>query len=320
MNLAYLEYFNAAARDGSFARAAKRLFVAPQTVSTAVAALEREWGFSLFERKPSGIELTEQGAAMLEETVAVLHGVQALQEHARHMRDAAARTVTFAYASASLPDEGGLLSFADLEAFRALYPNIAVNTFELTSDACIDAVVDRRADAAFAAVESVPADIESAYVSPGSFLVGVSRDNPLSLREELSFADLKNTLIFAPPDLNLTYTRIVERCRAYGFEPQFSTIPFSIDNARNFIRENLGVSFTPKFFAEDIRFCEDLNATVLPLVAQDDFTLPLRLVWRKDAESTACAHMRDFMLERIGSAARKAQTPEQASRTPSSAR
>lgn len=319
MNLAYLEYFEAAARDGGFARAAKRLFVAPQTVSTAVAALEREWGFPLFERKPSGIELTEQGAAMLAQADVVLHGVQALQEHARQMRDAATHTVTFAYASASLPNEGGPFSFADLEAFRTSHPHITVNTFELTSDACIDAVVNRRADAAFAVVESVPADIESAYVSHGSFLVGVSRDNPLSMREELSFADLEGTLIFAPPDLNLTYTRIVERCRTYGFEPHFSAIPFSIDNARNFIKENLGVSFTPRFFAEDGRFCKDLNATFLPLVAQDDFTLPLRLIWRKDAESTACARMRDFMLERVETSARKAQIPDQTARKPSCA-
>ena len=65
MNLAHLHYFNAAARNGSFSQAAKQLFVAPQTISTAVAALEREWGLSLFDRKASGIELTGAGAAML---------------------------------------------------------------------------------------------------------------------------------------------------------------------------------------------------------------------------------------------------------------
>ena len=299
MNLAHLQYFDAAARSGSFSHAAKRLFVTPQTISTAVAALEREWGFPVFDRKPSGIELTAGGAAMLEKAASVLEDMEALAACARQTRDAGSETVTFAYASASLPQEGGALSLADLERFRAAHPRAALNLFELTSDACVKAVASHQASLAFAAASSAPADVESACVSHGTFLVGVSRRHALALRSALSFADLEGVPIFAPPDLNITYTRITERCRAYGFEPRFSPTPFSVENAREFVKENRGVSFTPRFFAEDERFVEDLDAVFLPLEPRDDFSLPLRLVWRRGIAG-ASAELRDFVLERFG--------------------
>lgn len=300
MNLAHLHYFYAAARNGSFSQAAKQLFVTPQTISTAVAALEREWGFSLFDRKASGIELTGAGAAMLDQVAVVIEDLEGLAVRARQTRGAASETVTFAYASASLPNEGGPLSLADLERFRIAHPHISLNVFELTSDACIEAVAGHQAHLAFAAASSIPAEVESACISRGSFLVGVSRKHPLANRDALSFADLEGVSIFAPPDLNLTYSRITERCRAYGFEPRFSTMPFSVDNAREFVKENRGVSFTPRFFAEDERYSEGLNAVFLPLAAKDDFSLPLRLVWRKGVAADASAELRDFILKRFG--------------------
>lgn len=300
MNLTYLEYFDAAARYGSFSRAAKELFVTPQTVSTAIAALEREWGFALFDRRASGIELTEAGSALLKQTSVVLSDVANLENLARRKRTEETETLTFAYASASLPQEGYPFSLADLACFRQEHPDIALNVFELTSDACVDAVVGHRAELAYAAVAEVPADVESICLSRGSFLVGISRENPLSQRDALSFADLENVPIFAPPDLNLTYSRIIKRCRAYGFEPRFSVTPFSVENAREFVRDNCGVSFTPRFFAEDAQFSEGLNAVFLPLIAKDDFSLPLRLVWRKGIATDACVKLRTFILQRFG--------------------
>lgn len=300
MNLAHLHYFYAAARNGSFSQAAKQLFVAPQTISTAVAALEREWGLSLFDRKASGIELTGAGAAMLDQVAVVIEDLEALAARARQTRAAASETVTFAYASASLPSEGGPLSLADLERFRIAHPHVSLNVFELTSDACVEAVASHQAHLAFAAASSAPANVESACIARGSFLVGVSRNHPLANRKALSFADLEDVPIFAPPDLNLTYTRITERCRSYGFEPRFSTMPFSADNAREFVKGNRGVSFTPRFFAEDERYGESLNAAFLPLIAKDDFSLPLYLVWRKGVAADASAELRDFILKRFG--------------------
>ncbi|MFR1638977.1 MAG: LysR family transcriptional regulator [Eggerthellaceae bacterium] len=259
-------------------------------------------GLVLFDRKASGIELTGAGAAMLDQVAVVIEDLEALAARARQTRAAASETVTFAYASASLPSEGGPLSLADLERFRIAHPHVSLNVFELTSDACVEAVASHQAHLAFAVTSSAPADVESACISRGSFLVGVSRKHPLANREALSFADLEDVPIFAPPDLNLTYSRITGAAAPTDSSP-VSPRCRSAWTTHEFVKENRGVSFTPRFFAEDERYSEGLNAVFLPLAAKDDFSLPLYLVWRKGVAADASAELRDFILKRFRSLA-----------------
>ena len=57
--------FEAAARLGSFARAAQELFVTPAAVAHQVKALEDWAGGALFERHSQGIRLTPHGRRAL---------------------------------------------------------------------------------------------------------------------------------------------------------------------------------------------------------------------------------------------------------------
>ena len=61
-----LQYFAAAAEEGSFSAAARRLEVTVPAVAKLVAALERELGVALFERSPHGLALTSHGEDYLE--------------------------------------------------------------------------------------------------------------------------------------------------------------------------------------------------------------------------------------------------------------
>ncbi len=57
-----LRAFEAAARHGSFARAADELSITPAAVSQQVRYLEERLGIRLFTRNPRGVELTRAGA------------------------------------------------------------------------------------------------------------------------------------------------------------------------------------------------------------------------------------------------------------------
>lgn len=61
LNLNHLRYFWAVAREGSITAAAERLGVTAPTVSTQVAALERELGVVLFRRRGNRLEITPAG-------------------------------------------------------------------------------------------------------------------------------------------------------------------------------------------------------------------------------------------------------------------
>ena len=65
MRFEALEYFTAAAEQGSFTAAARQQFVSQQGLSKAVAALERELGCRLFERDGARLRLTDAGRALV---------------------------------------------------------------------------------------------------------------------------------------------------------------------------------------------------------------------------------------------------------------
>ncbi|MEM8732237.1 MAG: LysR family transcriptional regulator [Pseudomonadota bacterium] len=64
-SLNWLRVFEAAARSGSFARAAERLAMSPPAVSQQIRALEAHMGRALFDRQAAGVRLTEAGRSLL---------------------------------------------------------------------------------------------------------------------------------------------------------------------------------------------------------------------------------------------------------------
>jgi DNA-binding transcriptional LysR family regulator len=66
VELRHLRYFVAIAEEGSFSRAAERLWVAQPGLSTQVRRLEAELGVKLLERHTRGVDLTPAGALFLE--------------------------------------------------------------------------------------------------------------------------------------------------------------------------------------------------------------------------------------------------------------
>ncbi|WP_336693279.1 LysR substrate-binding domain-containing protein [Delftia acidovorans] len=80
ISLRQLEYFVAAARHGSTARAAGAIGVSQPSISKAIADLEAQWGEALFVRRHArGLDLTAAGAARSREAQALLDGARSLQ-------------------------------------------------------------------------------------------------------------------------------------------------------------------------------------------------------------------------------------------------
>ena len=69
MKLAHLRYFEHLSSVLSYTKAAKDLYIAQPTLSTAIKRMEQELGFVLFRRSEgvaSTVELTEQGSIFSE--------------------------------------------------------------------------------------------------------------------------------------------------------------------------------------------------------------------------------------------------------------
>jgi LysR family transcriptional activator of nhaA len=91
INYKHLQYFHAVVREGSVTAAARRLHVAPQTVSAQVRSLERSLGRPLFERAGRRMVLTPDGEVALDYADSIfalgqeLRGVMAGRVEARRL-------------------------------------------------------------------------------------------------------------------------------------------------------------------------------------------------------------------------------------------
>ena len=92
MNFKQLEYFSAVAEAKSFSGAARILHVAQPPISRQISMLEDELGVCLFLRTNKGVELTEAGRSLYQQSQQVFQGLRAIVDSVRDV-DAGLRGV-----------------------------------------------------------------------------------------------------------------------------------------------------------------------------------------------------------------------------------
>ena len=80
MTLLTYQVFKTVADQGSFRKAADLLGLTPSAISHAVAAMEKELGFSVLNRNKTGVTLTNYGERLLPFVNAVLNSDESLQQ------------------------------------------------------------------------------------------------------------------------------------------------------------------------------------------------------------------------------------------------
>lgn len=83
MDTRQLSYFLGVVTHGGFGRAATHLHVSQPALSQAVAALEKDLGVTLLHRVPSGVRLTDAGAALVPQARQVLRDLEGARAAAR---------------------------------------------------------------------------------------------------------------------------------------------------------------------------------------------------------------------------------------------
>ncbi len=130
MTLFSYEIFDAVARQGSFNKAAQQLHLTPSAISHAIAVMEEELGFALFNRGKGGVTMTSYGASLYPSIRAVLNSDEALQQSVARLNGLEKGKVTLGLFNSVcaylLPDI--------LKSFKAGYPQIEVEVFQGTYD------------------------------------------------------------------------------------------------------------------------------------------------------------------------------------------
>ena len=252
--------FRAVARERSFSAAARTLSLTQPAVSQQVAALEKELGAQLIDRRPGGMELTRAGEVLLvhadaladrlalaETQVAELAGPGRLRIGA--FSSALAVLVPRAVArlgEASRADEGAAApEFLVVEGDSQLLAE-RVRTGELhLSVAFQDAALERREHAG----------LERHDVLREPFLVCVGPRHRLAGRERVELRELAED----PWSAASTDGLIARACRAAGFEPRVVSITRDPIAIREFVARGTAVTLVPRSLApglDGIAFAE----------------------------------------------------------------
>ena len=130
MTLFSYEIFDTVAQLGSFNKAATQLHLTPSAISHAVAAMEQEFGFTVFNRGKNGVTMTGSGEALYPAVRAVLNSNEALLQSVAQLnglQKGRVRLGTFNSAcSYLLPGV--------LKGFTASFPQIDVEVYQGTYD------------------------------------------------------------------------------------------------------------------------------------------------------------------------------------------
>ncbi|KAF1050225.1 transcriptional regulator GcvA [Xylophilus sp.] len=119
-----LRGFEAVARHGSFAAAAAELNVTHWAVGKQIRLLEDWFGKPLFERRPRGVQLTDEGAALLADVGKAFDGLAAGAERLRHR--SAVRRVSGVVRVNALASFALCWLIPRLADFESRYPDIEV--------------------------------------------------------------------------------------------------------------------------------------------------------------------------------------------------
>ena len=145
MNFATMEYFTMLARERSFTRAADRLHITQQSLSSHIGKLEKELGSQLIVRHVP-LELTYAGEVFLGYAETILEQYSTMRQEfwdIAHNEEGVLRVgIAFTRGRTILPDI--------IMAFHEDYPHICVELVEATNEALRQKLLDDEIDLAIA--------------------------------------------------------------------------------------------------------------------------------------------------------------------------
>jgi DNA-binding transcriptional LysR family regulator len=239
--------FRAVAHHRSFTRAARELALSQPSVSHQVAALEREIGARLLDRRPGGLQLTPAGALLLEhaDAIAARFDLAALQ-----LAEISGDQRTLLRIGAFPTALAGLVPAA-VARLRARHPGARVTVDEGAADELPDRV---RSGELHVAVDFQDAALprrdyehmERRDLLREPFLVALPPQHELARQDAVRLIDL------ADEDWTAAYTDglIVRACRAAGFEPRLVSLTRDQLAIRALITRGLAVTLAPRLLAE----------------------------------------------------------------------
>ncbi len=291
LSVKQVEYFLATVDAGQVSQAAIALNVSQSAVTTALQQLEVQLGVSLFNRRPSGMDLTLEGARFVQHARNVMAAVNEavsspLTEDTSHSGRVRVG-VTYTVAGYFLPRH--------VARFLRTYPQITVDLIELPRETIERRIVDRTLDIAVMLVSNLQNRRDTTYET----LVRSRRrlwlpiEHPLLHASSLTLEDVAKE-----PYIMLTVDEAGKTAARYwkptGLRPRTIIRTSSVEAVRGMVAAGMGVTILSDMVYRP--WSLDGQRIELRPVAADIPSMDIGLAWNTKREiSSATKLFREFL-------------------------
>lgn len=243
MNFSQLKAFLAVAQDGSFSRAAEKLYLTQPAVSKQIQALEEALGMRLFDRVGRSILLTEAGNILRDhahivfqtleearETITQLRGLQR-----GHLRISAASTI----GTYMLPQPLGEL--------KAQFPGIEISLAITNKARVVQQVLNHEVELGFVGPPVEPAELEREEYLLDELVLILAPTHRLAREESVGVAELAEEVFILREQGSGTREIMEEELGRVHVSLKKAMELGSTEAIKQAVAANLGVSIVSKF-------------------------------------------------------------------------
>src|SRR5258708_1224240 len=216
MELRHLRYFAGVGEEQHFGRAAERLHIAQPALSRQIQDLERDLGFTLFDRLPRGVRVSGAGKLFLSDARRILQDVDDAKLRAERIALGKAGTLRIGIATAVAWH--GLVVDA-FRKFRRGQPDAELELHHLLSVHQVDAILSGRLDAGFvASLTPWNKDLAHCEFAQDRMVLAVPRGHALTKQKAVRLPDLQSLpFVWFPRWVNpVFYDRMMQACAPGG--------------------------------------------------------------------------------------------------------
>jgi DNA-binding transcriptional LysR family regulator len=276
MSLDQLRTFIAAAEEGSFSAAGRKLNRAQSLVSQTLANLEMQIGVKLFDRSGRYPRLTDHGEALLRDARAVADGMDGFKAHAKTLREGLepelSVVIDVMYPMSTLTEAVG--------SFRTAFPYTSLRLYVEALGAVIQPVLEGSCQ--IGVIGSLPTVMENMHSEPlldVPMITVVAPAHPLAaLMGVIPKAELQKHV-----QLVLIDRSKLSEGQSYGVLSQNTWRLADLGSKHAFLRAGFGFGHMPLFMVESDIADGKLTSIRIEGLPIERLFLSMCAVYRKDA-------------------------------------
>lgn len=273
MDLVQIEHFLAVVDEGSFTRAAERVYRTQSAISQSIKKLEETVGTTLFARDAPELSLTEAGKLLATHARRL---VQVRDEAMRSLEDLR-RLVAGSVAVAAHESAAVYLLPGPLKAYLKRHPEIRVGIYRSRLDEIPRRVLDREVEVGFVKDEPIFRELQCVQIHMDEMILIGSPTHPLASRPRVMVEDLAQDHFVLHHQCAATTQTILKLFEQHGSRCKVAAELWSFENVKQFVREEVGFAIVPRICVR--QELADGTLVRLPL-SELEMPRPTRMIFR----------------------------------------